>query len=284
MADFTMKDLDTLLSLRSSGLEGIAKAQKNRQEQQVTTIKALNNVIKESVTPDAIEYNNVLLESSKPLVTNNPQAFMEYIEAGNKQQEITQDAQNYYGYIDESRKMLAKTQGMLDEDKVDYFDNLTIDDIRREIDFVDNMEAVIYDNPFETTKKEKQFVGHYSKGGMTDIEIIKKTQGYRDELQASLFAMNSEGSIGDHEMPFVLGGDEKGLKTLAKDNIKDGKSNMNRYESSMNSIRSYKKSLYNMMAKEDIGGDSGFTFDMYSSLDAEEALKARIQTELENNP
>ena len=80
MADFTIKDLDALLSMRRGGLQAISTAQENRQKAQVKSIEALNEVISGVHDIHSLNYAGSVIDVVSPSLAGNPESQIKLIE------------------------------------------------------------------------------------------------------------------------------------------------------------------------------------------------------------
>ena len=241
MADFTIKDLDALLSMRRGGLQAISTAQENRQTAQVKSIEALNKVISGVHDIHSLNYAGSVIDVVSPSLAGNPEAQIKLIEVENEHNDLSSDLHNY-----------------TDTD----WQKLSVENIQDDLLMINNFLDSAAEEPLNrktedvqgkpSTFKGNSFVGNTYSGGMRDIEVINRVQDYQKNLTAAAYALEENGFIDSHELFAVISGNKKALVERKKERMDEASKSMDSLRTSINTIESFKKRIISKIAGENM--------------------------------
>ena len=176
-----------------------------RTPQRITNLADLTHYIDSS---NQIEHLNVAdnnLNSISSMIQNPGDAI---VLAGVKQDINNKriEINNYKEYLNVASQMATNFENY----RVDDYKNMTLEDINKELRRIRDFNSYIYE---DLEKKEfNKFVGHHSSGGRNDKQIINRINEYEKSLMTTIEALYNDGVVQDHEVFFILTGNEEGLR------------------------------------------------------------------------
>ena len=267
-------NLDTLLSViekrnerKQANQEASYKAKQDASKSLNSGLPRLLEKVKNTITTDGSSINDAVIDTLTPQVRGNPEAQLQLIEIDSQNEQNKYDLGNYKGQIENAYNFIKgfepdslefddpTTQSsvvMTDPSKIaDYkWKNMTVQDIKDFELFSDGFFSTMYEDPFAEQPKANKFVNSYAHGGMRDMDIINKMEAIKKEFETAAFAMLENGIIDQHELMYIKTGNKSALDTAQKKNMNDSKSAAESIISSMNSIKSYQKTMLNTIGKE----------------------------------
>lgn len=258
MADFTIKDLDALLSMRRGGLQAISTAQENRQKAQVKSIEALNEVISGVHDIHSLNYAGSVIDVVSPSLAGNPEAQIKLIEVENEHNDLSSDLHNYEHYLGKAAEKVNAIKEYTDTD----WQKLSVENIQDDLLMINNFLDSAAEEPLNrktedvqgkpSTFKGNSFVGNTYSGGMRDIEVINRVQDYQKNLTAAAYALEENGFIDSHELFAVISGNKKALVERKKERMDEASKSMDSLRTSINTIESFKKRIISKIAGENM--------------------------------
>ena len=241
--------------------------EKNRQDKEKDMSNSYENLVDNVATPEDIIAARQTSNHLDGLIKNNPDAFINKQASDATLNEKTSDYLNYKTTIDSGYDKYQYAKNLTNE----QIQGWTLKDIMNELDYIENFERLMYEDPI-SKKDPVKFAGHYlSKGKevegkepnqpMRDISIINELtgdKGYKAVLNTALMALRTGNVIDDEELFYVLTGDKEGLENKVTEIKEVTGGNIKSYRSSMNSIKKYRKQLDVAVAKKGIKGDQEF--------------------------
>ena len=241
--------------------------EKNRQDKEKDVSNSYGDFVDNAVTPEDIVAARQTSNHLDGLIKNNPDAFINKRASDAKLNEKASDYMNYKATIDSAYDKYQYAKNLTNE----QIQGWTLKDIMNELDYVENFESLMYEDPIDK-KDPVKFAGHYTSKGlpaegkepnplMRDTAIINEMigdKGYKAVLNTALMALRTGNVIDDEELFYVLTGNKEGLKNKVTEIKEVTGGNIKSYRSSMNSIKKYRKQLDVAVAKKGIKGDQEF--------------------------
>ena len=163
---------------------------------------------------------------------------------------INQAKGRYIGTYDTEGKELTSGirnwENNFDRFTDDVVQNWTYEKIADELNFLDDFDMLTIGK--EGIMDKSEFLGKYSPGGITDLQLIDRMGDYRKQLEAALFADATNNKIEDHELYGVFTGNKGKLEADRTSNMESATKNINKYDRAMGSIKKTRNSLKNKIA------------------------------------